>query len=43
MVDDNATNRLILIRQLEMWHMVPHATGSPFEALELIKTGGNLT
>jgi len=35
-VDDNATNRLILTRQLEMWQMQPKATESPFEALEWI-------
>ena len=39
-VDDNATNRRILKRQLEMWQMIPHTTSSPFEALELIKNGG---
>ena len=27
-VDDNATNRLILTRQLEMWQMQPQATES---------------
>ena len=27
-VDDNATNRRILSRQVEMWHMEPEATGS---------------
>ncbi len=35
-VDDNATNRLILTRQLEMWQMQPQATESPLEALEWI-------
>jgi signal transduction histidine kinase/CheY-like chemotaxis protein len=38
-VDDNATNRRILARQFERWQMVPLATGSPGEALELIRKG----
>jgi signal transduction histidine kinase/DNA-binding response OmpR family regulator/HPt (histidine-containing phosphotransfer) domain-containing protein/PAS domain-containing protein len=36
-VDDNATNRRILSRQLELWHMRPQATASPFEALEWLR------
>jgi PAS domain S-box-containing protein len=38
-VDDNATNRRILVRQVEMWKMAPRATGSPAEALEWIRKG----
>ncbi len=38
-VDDNATNRRILVRQAEMWHMQPHETGSPFEALAWVSGG----
>jgi CheY-like chemotaxis protein/HPt (histidine-containing phosphotransfer) domain-containing protein len=38
-VDDNATNRLILTRQTLSWHMQPHDTESPLQALEWIKQG----
>ncbi|MDQ3706242.1 MAG: response regulator [Chloroflexota bacterium] len=38
-VDDNATNRLILCRQAESWHMQPQATGSPHEALDWVRQG----
>ena len=38
-VDDNATNRLILSRQVESWHMLPQATASPSEALEWLREG----
>jgi signal transduction histidine kinase/DNA-binding response OmpR family regulator/HPt (histidine-containing phosphotransfer) domain-containing protein len=40
-VDDNATNRLILSRQTESWNMRPHAIASPVEALEWIRKGGD--
>jgi signal transduction histidine kinase/CheY-like chemotaxis protein/PAS domain-containing protein len=39
-VDDNATNRLILSRQADSWHMRPHTIASPIEALEWIRAGG---
>jgi signal transduction histidine kinase/DNA-binding response OmpR family regulator len=32
-VDDNATNRLILIKQAEMWGMIPHQVPSGQEAI----------
>jgi signal transduction histidine kinase/DNA-binding response OmpR family regulator len=38
-VDDNATNRLIVSRHVEMWQMLPQATASPVEALEWIRQG----
>jgi CheY-like chemotaxis protein len=38
-VDDNATNRLILKRQTELWGMIPKDTGSPLEALEWLGQG----
>ena len=38
-VDDNATNRRILVRQVESWQMLPQATGSPAEALDWIRQG----
>ena len=38
-VDDNATNRRILTRQVELWQMRPQVTASPFEALEWIRQG----
>ena len=38
-VDDNATNRRILARQVELWNMVPLATASPFEALQWLHQG----
>jgi len=36
-VDDNATNRRILSRQVELWQMHPQATGSPLEALDRLR------
>jgi signal transduction histidine kinase/DNA-binding response OmpR family regulator/HPt (histidine-containing phosphotransfer) domain-containing protein len=36
-VDDNATNRRILSRQVELWQMLPQATASPVEALDWIR------
>jgi signal transduction histidine kinase/DNA-binding response OmpR family regulator/HPt (histidine-containing phosphotransfer) domain-containing protein len=38
-VDDNATNRRILSRQVEMWHMLPQATASPRQALDWLRAG----
>ncbi len=38
-VDDNATNRRLLILQMQMWGMMPRATASPLEALEWIRHG----
>ena len=38
-VDDNATNRRILTLQTEGWGMLPHATGSPHEALAWVREG----
>jgi signal transduction histidine kinase/DNA-binding response OmpR family regulator/HPt (histidine-containing phosphotransfer) domain-containing protein len=38
-VDDNATNRRIVSRQVEMWHMRPQATDSPLQALDWLRTG----
>jgi CheY-like chemotaxis protein len=38
-VDDNATNRLILTRQTQSWGMHPVAIGSPLEALSLLQSG----
>jgi signal transduction histidine kinase/CheY-like chemotaxis protein/PAS domain-containing protein len=38
-VDDNATNRRILSRQVELWKMVPWQAASPVEALGLIRDG----
>jgi len=38
-VDDNATNRRILVAQTARWGMVPRETGSPLEALGWV-TGG---
>jgi CheY-like chemotaxis protein len=40
-VDDNATNRQILMRQTQAWGMLPRATGSPLEALDWIRQGGD--
>ncbi|NND71115.1 MAG: response regulator [Rhodothermales bacterium] len=37
-VDDNRTNRLILNEKLRSWEMIPTATESPLEALDLIKS-----
>jgi signal transduction histidine kinase/CheY-like chemotaxis protein len=36
-VDDNATNRLILERQLQSWHMIPTLASSAFEALQVLE------
>ncbi len=36
-VDDNATNRRILSRQVELWQMLPEATASPLEALDWMR------
>ncbi|HEX2843886.1 MAG TPA: response regulator, partial [Candidatus Limnocylindria bacterium] len=38
-VDDNATNRRILVAQTARWGMVPRETGSPLEALEWLTRG----
>ncbi len=38
-VDDNATNRRILVAQTARWGMVPRETGSPAEALRWLKRG----
>jgi signal transduction histidine kinase/CheY-like chemotaxis protein/HPt (histidine-containing phosphotransfer) domain-containing protein len=38
-VDDNATNRQILILQTRSWRMEPRATGDPRQALEWIESG----
>jgi signal transduction histidine kinase/DNA-binding response OmpR family regulator/HPt (histidine-containing phosphotransfer) domain-containing protein len=38
-VDDNETNRLILTRQTEAWHMVPRVCATPAEALTWIRQG----
>jgi GAF domain-containing protein/CheY-like chemotaxis protein len=38
-VDDNATNRRILVAQTSRWGMVPRETGSPKEALGWLRSG----
>ena len=38
-VDDNATNRHILVRQAEAWGMLARDTASPAQALEWIRLG----
>ena len=38
-VDDNATNRRILVAQTERWGMIARATGDPTEALHWIEAG----
>jgi signal transduction histidine kinase/DNA-binding response OmpR family regulator len=38
-VDDNATNRRILVAQTTKWGMVPRETGSPDEALRWLAAG----
>ena len=40
-VDDNETNRIILMRQAEAWGMKHTATESPIKALKMIKNGHN--
>ncbi len=41
-VDDNAANREVVMRQARSWGMVPRETGSPTEALEWIRRGDPL-
>ncbi|MCB8983486.1 MAG: GAF domain-containing protein [Ardenticatenaceae bacterium] len=38
-VDDNETNRRILSKQAESWHMIPLTTGSPRQALAWLAAG----
>jgi signal transduction histidine kinase/DNA-binding response OmpR family regulator len=38
-IDDNATNRRILVAQTARWGMVPRETGSPDEALRWLEQG----
>ncbi len=38
-VDDNATNRRILVGQTVRWGMVPRETGSPLQAIEWLQQG----
>ena len=38
-VDDNATNRQILVRQAQSWEMLPRATARPSEALGWVERG----
>jgi PAS domain S-box-containing protein len=38
-VDDNETNRLIIVRQVRAWGMIGRGAGSPREALEWIRRG----
>ena len=38
-LDDNATNRRILVAQTARWGMIPTETGSPLEALEWLARG----
>jgi signal transduction histidine kinase/DNA-binding response OmpR family regulator/HPt (histidine-containing phosphotransfer) domain-containing protein len=40
-VDDNATNRRILSRQVELWQMHSQAVGSPIEALDLLRSSSS--
>jgi GAF domain-containing protein/CheY-like chemotaxis protein len=40
-VDDNATNRRILVAQTARWGMVPRETGSPVEALAWLAGGAH--
>ena len=41
-VDDNATNRRILMLQTAKWGMTPRDTESPLEALRILKTGADI-
>jgi PAS domain S-box-containing protein len=38
-VDDNATNREVVVRQARSWGMIPRETGLPREALEWVRRG----
>jgi CheY-like chemotaxis protein/nitrogen-specific signal transduction histidine kinase len=38
-VDDNTTNRRILVKQMLLWGMLPHAAATSVEALDLIRHG----
>ena len=38
-VDDNATNRRVLVRQIQQWGMTGLTTGSPLEAVEWLRQG----
>jgi PAS domain S-box-containing protein len=38
-VDDNATNRRVLVAQTRSWNMLPRETASPHEAAEWIRRG----
>ncbi len=40
-MDDNATNRRILMLQTAKWGMTPRDTESPLEALRMLKTGAD--
>ncbi|MHB1133926.1 MAG: response regulator [Chloroflexota bacterium] len=40
-VDDNSTNRQILARQIELWHMIPRAAAAPAEALDWLRQGAS--
>jgi PAS domain S-box-containing protein len=41
-VDDNAANREVIMRQARSWGMVPRESGSPAQALEWIRRGDPL-
>jgi PAS domain S-box-containing protein len=41
-VDDNAVNREVVVRQARSWGMVPRETGSPTQAIEWIRRGDPL-
>ena len=38
-VDDNVTNRRILVKQSLLWGMLPSATASGIEAMDLVRHG----